>query len=425
MPVACSSWLAANVEFMSHAAALFFARGHLLQGLEAHRERLAEEIEEAPEEHVLKVDEQQWASALGERYHVDAPVLDRDGVRMEKLRAVQVDVSGDTSRIIRFPPTYRPGHETTVHIPFSGDPGVFQFLPSSHILVELHAHVGEGELLVDVAYPDDRPLDTTAYADKFIDRIEINLESARADIAKFNSELDSFALATITARLERMQKHSAYVAATGLPIIDEPSAPKVSIPDAITRRAAPPLLSMREDERLELEPVLLDEHYEFILSVIRQHSRSMARDPRTYAGMGEEARRRVILDALNTHYMGAGAAEAFNFGGKTDMFLSHEGRSLFVAECKLWSGARAFTATLDQLFGYQAWLDTKLAILVFVRQQALTTIIERAHAALEAHPQFVAWQTAACETELRATVSWRGDERRHADLTVFFISTPA
>jgi hypothetical protein len=82
-------------------------------------------------------------------------------MRMEKLRAVQVDVSGDASRIIRPRTTYRVGHKTTVHIPFSGDPSIFQFLPSSHILVGLHAHVVEGEVLVDVVYPDDRPLDTT------------------------------------------------------------------------------------------------------------------------------------------------------------------------------------------------------------------------------------------------------------------------
>lgn len=68
---------------------------------------------------------------------------------------------------------------------------------------------------------------------------------------------------------------------------------------------------------MALEPVLLDEQYEHILAVIRQHSRSMQRNPQAYAGMGEEDRRRMIVDALNTHYEGAGAAEAFNFGGKT------------------------------------------------------------------------------------------------------------
>ena len=61
---------------------------------------------------------------------------------------------------------------------------------------------------------------------------------------------------------------------------------------------------------------------------------------------------------------------------------------------------------------------------MFVRERDLTIIIERARTALEAHPQFVGWGTAVGETELRAIVVWQGDERRTADLTVFFISTP-
>ena len=85
----------------------------------------------------------------------------------------------------------------------------------------------------------------------------------------------------------------------------------------------------------------------------------MDNNPQTYAGMGEEARRHVILDALNTHYSGAGTAEGFNFGGKTDILIRHEGRNLFIAECKFWSGQKGFTETLDQLFGYQAWRDLR------------------------------------------------------------------
>ena len=74
----------------------------------------------------------------------------------------------------------------------------------------------------------------------------------------------------------------------------------------------------------------------------------MERKPGAYAGMGEEARRHVILDALNTHYVGAGAGEAFNFGRDADIRIQHEGRNLFVAECKFWDGAAKFTKTLDQ-----------------------------------------------------------------------------
>ena len=409
---------------MGLAGALFFARGHLLQGLEAHRQSLVQEVEAAPEAHVLRVDQAQWARALFDRYAVEAPVLKREDAYMEELRPAQVDVSSESSRLIRSRPTFIPGHTTVVHVPFAGEKDIFHFLPSSHILVQLHARVTDDELLIDIEYPDDRPLAITAHTDKFIERVETNLTNARADIAKFNSDLEEFAMNAIVARRARIEEHLAHVATTGLPIKHNGDAEKASIPEVITRRAAPLLPSLREDEPMELEPVLLDEHYEHILSVIRQHTRSMERDPQAYATMGEEARRRVILDALNTHYQGAGSAEAFNFGGKTDILITYEGRSLFMAECKFWSGVKSFTDTIDQLLGYQAWRDTKLAILMFVRERGLTTIIERAREALEAHPQFVVWRDSSAETELRATVTWKGDERRHADLAVLFVSTP-
>jgi len=151
----------------------------------------------------------------------------------------------------------------------------------------------------------------------------------------------------------------------------------------------------------------------------------MEQAPKTYLAMDEEARRDLFLGTLNTHYEGRGAAEAFNVGGKTDILIRYEGKSLFIGECKFWQGAKSFTEAIDQLFGYASWRDTKLELIVFVREKGLSEIIAKAAEALAAHPQFVAWQDAAGETELRATVSWPGDARRHADLNVFFVHTPA
>ena len=75
-------------------------------------------------------------------------------------------------------------------------------------------------------------------------------------------------------------------------------------------------------------------------------------------------------------------------------------------------------------FSYTAWRDTKLALIVFVREKNLTSIIEKAREVLEQHTQFVESKEAASETELRAKMSWPGDEQRHADLNVFFIQVP-
>jgi hypothetical protein len=61
---------------------------------------------------------------------------------------------------------------------------------------------------------------------------------------------------------------------------------------------------------------------------------------------------------------------------------------------------------------------------MFVREKSLTGVVEKAREALAEHEQFVGWREAADETELRATMSWPGDERRHADLNMFFVHVP-
>ena len=407
---------------------MLFHNGDLRMALEEHGKGIVREVEAVPEDHVLHADEIEWAKALAERHAVDGPVLNVDEIWMDEPAAAQVDVSWDHfSRAIldRSRPAYVPGHRTVVHIPFSGDKNVFNLRPSSYTLNPPHAQVADGELQLAIEYPDDRPANIKGEADGLIKSVEQYLETARADIAYFNSGLLNAAQMTIRARRQRIERHRAHVEATGLPLGPPRDSSKTYITDVIVRRPAPLLPTVREEQPIELEPVLADQVYEHILSVIRRHALSMEHTPQTYAGMGEEDRRHVILDALNTHYRGTATAEGFNFGGKTDILIRHEGRSLFIAECKFWSGAKGFTETLDQLFGYQAWRDTKLAVLMFVRERDVTTIVERARTALAEHPQFVESGKAASETELRATVSWSGDARRHADLNVFFISTPA
>lgn len=306
----------------------------------------------------------------------------------------------------------------------TGDKNVFHLRPSSQTLTWPVADVGDGELLLTVEYPDDTPADIRGGAARLSKEVEVYLSCAQSDIAYFNSGLLNDAQMTIRRRRQRIESHRAHLETTGLPIGPPRDESKTYIADVIIRRPAPLLPAMRQEQPIELEPVLGDGVYEHLLTDIRQHTLSMEKNPQTYAGMGEEDRRNVIRDALNANYHGTPTAEGCNFGGKTDILIRHEGRNLFIAECKFWTGAKGFTDTLDQLFGYQAWRDTKLAVLMFVRERDLITIIERGREALEAHRQVVERRQAASETELRAIVSWEGDERRHADLNVFFISTP-
>lgn len=410
---------------MPSLGVLLFSQGWLPQVLDGKRGVLVKEVEAAPEDHVLQVDEAAWVEALVRRHQVQAPFLQLDAITMDDPRAVQVDVSGDQSRIFgRNFPMVVAGHRTVVHIPFMGEADVFHHKPSTHLMRSFQAGIGDGELLLPIEYPDDRPIDFRSYTNEFVNAVETNLEHARGDIERFNSRLELDAKAAIEGRRIRIERSRAHIAETGFPIASRRDSGKTYIEDNIRRRPAPELPSTQAGEPLELEPVLQAEIYDTILNDVRQMGRSMERNPAAYAQMGEEDRRHHILDALNMNYRGAGTAEAFNAGGKTDIRILHEGRSLFIAECKIWHGAAGFTETLDQLFRYQAWRDTKLAVIMFVAEKDLTAIIEKARGALAEHPQFLGWRPAQGETELRARVSHRGDNRRHADLTVIFIHTP-
>jgi hypothetical protein len=173
---------------------------------------------------------------------------------------------------------------------------------------------------------------------------------------------------------------------------------------------------------MRLEPVLAERVFEDVLGVLRSACVSMERSPGTYAAMGEEDRRQVLLIPVNTQYRGQASAEAFNVMGKTDILLKWEGQNLFIAECKIWRGVKSFTDAVDQLFTYAAWRDTKLAVVMFVGAKSLTEIIDKAREVLAEHAQFEAWGEADSEQELRATMRWPGDDRRHAQLNVFFRS---
>lgn len=404
---------------------LLFNDGDLRLALEEQNEGLRAEVERAPEDHVLQADEDAWAEALAERWRLATPALRPDDVWMDEPRDVKVDVSWDHfNRAILDPsqPAYVAGHQTVVHIPFDGDKSIFRMRASQYSLSPPRAAIGEGELRLVIEYPSDRPTDIRAETQGLINSVEQNLRFARNDVDQHNRGLEQLARNAIADRRRRVQAHREHLERTGLPVGPPGQRAKTYIAEALVRRPAPALATTPANEPIKLEPILATEVFEHILEVIRLTAVGIERSPRTYADMNEEALRTVLLDALNTHYRGGGTAEAFNVGGKTDILVRHEGSNLFIGECKFWSGPKGFTDALDQLLSYTAWRDTKLALIVFVRDRKLTGVIESARAALAAHPSFERWVAAANEEELRAVVHWPGDDRRFADLNVFFVS---
>jgi hypothetical protein len=415
-------------------AELLFQSGYLRDALEHQLSLVKQEVEAVPDDHVLQANEDAWADALGERYRVEAPELHSDRMWRSDAVRIEIDVSWDTMRAIsdRSSPFMYPGHRLTVHIPFTGDPGVFALQPSSYTLNPPAATVENHELLHTIEYPDDRPVNPDPSTQELIRNVnEPWLRVARADIEAHNAAVRDHALQCIRTRRQRIEGHRAVLNQSTIPVGPPDETKKTYIADAIERLPSPLPPSAPAEKPIELQPALADDQYEHILDVIRRTGREMEKSPGAYEGMGEEDRRHVFLTSLNTHYRGVGSAEGFNFRGKTDIRIPFQDANLkrsgdlFIAECKWWSGEKQFAEAIDQLFDYAAWRDGKLALIVFVRQKALSAIVGKARKKLEAHPQSEEFVKADQPTELQATMRWPGDDERLVDLHVFLFHFPS
>ena len=101
-----------------------------------------------------------------------------------------------------------------------------------------------------------------------------------------------------------------------------------------------------------------------------------------------------------------------------------EGKNIFIAECKLWTGAAGISEALDQLLGYAGWRDTKTALLVFNRKVTMSTVLKRLPQSVREHPSYMAELDYSSETGFRHLFSHRDDPDRELTLTVLAFDVP-
>jgi hypothetical protein len=90
--------------------------------------------------------------------------------------------------------------------------------------------------------------------------------------------------------------------------------------------------------------------------------------PEGFSLLEEEKLRDVLVSTLETHYENLVTGETFRKNGKTDILVRFENKAAFIAECKIWHGIKKFDDAVKQLFGYTTWKDTKVALIVFNKE---------------------------------------------------------
>ena len=374
---------------------LLFSEGDLYTGLRAHLDKAKEKVDSLPKEQFMGNSEEDliehfYSSIVLQpiTLHEDAMVMDQEETKTDVSRWPDRNPFRDPGPIIVG------GVKVTISIPFTGDPQFWKIKPSSWQSVFPRGNIrhpgpdGIGYLNIVIKQPSgEDPKRIKELLDNTLSSIRFYLGTQKNEIEQHNKKLYDSICQAIQKRRERIKAHDGIVEFLKIPLRRKEGAPEIR-PIPVQRKLVRPLPPVPKAD-YKPEPGITTEDLEHILSVIRHEGRTFEATPKTFAVHDEEELRDIILAHLNGHYKGDATGETFRRSGKTDIRIEDEKRAAFVAECKVWRGAKELHDAVDQLLGYLTWRDCKAAIIIFNKHNAkFTELLEKVPEALCSHPLF-------------------------------------
>jgi hypothetical protein len=353
-----------------------------------------------------------------------------DGVSLPPLKIDRNGVSHTPRHINRHPDPFGQVQVVDafvfeVEFPYTGASGLFRHSPATRDLDPPRARLNQGSyegfLIISVIGEDLTDVVVKEEIDKELDKFDRYIAYQAQQIDPFNSSLRDRIRALLTARKDKVLKARNISASLGYPIHHREGAPTTYISPVVRRRISAKLTAT---ETFKPEPVLAEDEYQNILSIIENMSFVMERSPSVFSRMPEEVLRDHYLVQLNGQYESA-TGETFNAAGKTDILVRDGTANIFIAECKIWRGAKTITEALDQLLSYLTWRDTKAALLVFSRNKDFSNMLQSMWETVESHEQVKRGPSTESETRRRYVFGRADDANREIILTVMAFPIPA
>ena len=388
------------------------------------RKQMAEEIERVEPDRLLNTSVDDFAQFFAEKFKIAVPELDVDNLVVDQ-REKQIDVSRDPMRHIndRSRPFYITGTEIEVEIPFTGEAEAFKIQPSTFTLNPPRAVVRGTNLTFNIVGTNLAADGVRREIDSTVASIQSYLNNLRSNVSGLNNQLLGEARAAIEARRGKLLASRSMVASLGFRMKERDGTTKTFIAPEV-RRKITPVMPQASSAPFKPEPGLANPDYEHILGVMQSMTQVMELSPSAFQAVDEEALRSHFLVQLNGHYQGQATGETFNYEGKTDILIRSEGRNIFIAECKFWSGPKKLGETIDQLLGYSSWRDTKTAIVVFSRNRDFSKVLSAIPEAVRSHPQYKRDLPGSTESSFRFQFANRDDRNRELFLTVLAFDVP-
>ncbi len=384
-----------------------FSKRDLRHLLENHKNNLQAEIENLDQNYFLKANEDELKQYFIDKFNIEPPHLLHESIYVDEPSEVDINLA-----------------KVVIHVPFEGEAELFKWVPSTFSHSLPCAHIGHHELQLIYEISNNNSNELQRNYKREIDEIDEYLKTVRDDVEKWMRELPGIITTFMSSRKSRLQKNMGIVGSLGLPV-RRTGDQTVSVSLPKKRRPSPAPIPKVSPGPYEQEPAIDLAEYDYILNIISSLTIAIERSPSAFSHMGEEQIRDHILIQLNGHYEGLATGETFNSKGKTDILVRVSDKNIFIGECKFWKGQKALLETIDQLFGYTCWSDTKAAVIIFNRNREHTKVLEAIRTNIPQHIRFKRELDHKGENHFRYLFKHPEDPVRNIYVAVIAINLPA
>lgn len=218
---------------------ILFNKVDVFDVVESQKAKLQAEYEALPDELALAPESKEKLIA---KHMLDVPVLKPEEMTYEEGKT-KVDARRQPNRIFlhNTGPVWEDATEVIIHVPFTGDPGVFSIAPSASNSRIAQGEVIGQELLLRVTVVDSN-YDVQAHVDRELQQINWALMHIREKDAYFRQELGSALAISIQKRQHTINSRASIIGKLNIPKRPpSPTAPaalpsRKEVPTAVTSK---------------------------------------------------------------------------------------------------------------------------------------------------------------------------------------------
>lgn len=351
-------------------------------------EKIKIEIESKGKEYILGVDEEEYKKYLINKFTLEPLSVDSKSETIDEPH-----ISKELVVNSFFQEKYQVDvYNFTISYHFSGSSILFQIQPSSCSVTTTDIYINEQTNSVSFSFKLHKkdPEEFNRAKKDYYSRAFTNIGNTNAFAKDWNNSLSKTVDLYFHAQKSKYQQENDFFTAINVKINKDTTS---LFPAPTIKKKVIPQPTVSKNKEISSEPWLAKDIYDDILKIIYELGKSMEKKPATYKKKDEEGLRDQFLLFLETRYESTTATgETFNLDGKTDIILkySKDNSNLFVAELKIWHGEAEFLKAISQLFDkYLTWRDSKVALILFVRNKEFTNVIHTIKTSIKTHPYYI------------------------------------